>query len=509
MEQQAIYGYQLKYKLGNGGMSEVWYAENSLGKPAAVKILLSNLSGDSEVKARFENEARMMVQLNHKNIRAIYDYGTIDNRPCMVMEYLEGKDIAQRIKDGEIFTKEQIIAWWNEVVDALQYTHRKNIIHRDIKPSNLFVTEAGIIKLLDYGIAKEKTNTSLTQTGARMGTLMYMSPEQVYDTKDLTYKTDHYSLAVSFYHIVTGQPPYNREDSDFEIQEKIVRQQLLTESLQPPWNLVLPTFLYKNPELRKELHKIEGTIEMTDQTRLYEPLPIPKIQEKPPVITKPITKRKSSAPYLLMSLLVISGLVVLAINREKVLPYIDKFFETKTEVQKKPNIPVAEQQIPQAVEPKIEPEVVIPVPDTTVSEGENGRNDVVITKPDNVVTEGKIKGIINSYYQNRKECGSLYKFFGYTVKQYYNKSNESLDNIMKECEAYHQKWKFTDAEINEDTFVFNHNNEGETFVDFNMLYRIKKEEADEWIPYSIDVSAVFDQEFKITRIVERRIEKLL
>ncbi|HUN03874.1 MAG TPA: serine/threonine-protein kinase, partial [Niabella sp.] len=209
--------------------------------------------------SRFENEAKLMVQLHHPNIRKILDFSVVDGRPCMVMEYLHGKDLAKRLKTGERFSNDQLIKWWNDLVDVLQYTHQKNIIHRDIKPSNLFLTDDGQIKVLDFGIAKIKDNITLTQTGSRMGTLMYMSPEQVYDMKTLSYKTDIYSLAVSFYHLVTGAAPYDNQMSDFEVQENIVRKNLNTTMLPQPWQSLLPDYLSKNPEERKELRKLNIT----------------------------------------------------------------------------------------------------------------------------------------------------------------------------------------------------------------------------------------------------------
>ncbi|HEX7756535.1 MAG TPA: serine/threonine-protein kinase, partial [Niabella sp.] len=252
MENTTINGYKLKYQLGAGGMASIWYAENYLQKPAAVKMLQQRFCEMPEVVHRFENEARLMVQLNHPHIRNVYDYSTINGCPCMIMEYLEGKDLSHRMKEGELFSKEQLISWWNDLVDALQYTHRKNIIHRDIKPSNLFLTENGQIKILDFGIAKLRDNVTVTQTGSRMGTLMYMSPEQVYDVKNLSYKTDSYSLAVTFYHLVSGKPPYDASKiSDFEIQEHIVRTDLDTSALPEPWQSLLPLYLKKNPEERK------------------------------------------------------------------------------------------------------------------------------------------------------------------------------------------------------------------------------------------------------------------
>ena len=156
MQGQVINGFVLKKLLGEGGMAEVWYAENEIGKAAAVKILNESLSHNEQIVERFHNEALVMVKLEHPNIRQVYGYGYIDNRHCIVMEYLEGEDLDALLKSGRKFTDEELQRWWNQTVDALNYTHAMGIVHRDIKPSNLFLDKNGNIKLLDFGIAKVK-----------------------------------------------------------------------------------------------------------------------------------------------------------------------------------------------------------------------------------------------------------------------------------------------------------------------------------------------------------------
>lgn len=506
MENTTINGYTLKYKLGEGGMAEVWYAENVLGKPAAVKVLQKRLCGVPEVVSRFENEAKLMVQLGHPHIRNIYDFSTIDDCPCMVMEYLEGKDLSQKLKDGERFSSEQLTGWWNDLVDALQYTHRKNIIHRDIKPSNLFITEEGKIKVLDFGIAKIKDNITVTQTGSRMGTLLYMSPEQVYDTSHLTYKTDIYSLAVTFYHLVTGRAPYDTTKiSDFEVQESIVRKNIDTSLLPEPWRSTLPGYLYKNAEDRRELQKISTENPVTDETVMFapssDPLVIPA-QQQPSPVWYPVKKRSNAWLYLLLSVLVIAGVVALAMNNELVTDWLNG---TKKE---EPIAKATEQPKP---EPKPKPVFIPPVdiqPDTTDSVSPDGSTEQVVTSVDVREREAYIKGMIDQYYRTRSDCNTLYRFFADTVKQYYKKSNEPLETVIRECQKYHDKWQYTEADINNESYVFTHQQNGNVFVDYNMLYKIKQNETDDWIPYSIDVSMVFDEDGKISRIVERRIEKL-
>lgn len=260
MQGKTISGYTLQRLLGVGGMSEVWYAENKIGKKAAVKLLLPKLCQDENVISRFLTEAKVMVELNHPNIRQVYDYGDIDGRSAIVMEYLEGDDLKKRMKRGQRFTDEELKKWWNQLVSALNYTHQKSIVHRDIKPGNIFVDTEGNIKLLDFGIAKVRESISSTQTGQKLGTLMYMSPEQVKDSKHIDYRTDVYSLAVTFVHLLTGKKPYDSDtSSDFEISEQIVYKPLDLSGVPMEWQIVLKPFLEKGPEKRPPLKMIGET----------------------------------------------------------------------------------------------------------------------------------------------------------------------------------------------------------------------------------------------------------
>ena len=259
MQGQIVNGFELKKLLGRGGMAEVWYAENEIGKPAAIKILNENLSHNQQIVERFHNEALVMVKLNHPNIRQVYGYGYLGERHCIIMEYLEGNDLEELLKDGRRFTEEEVRRWWDQTVDALNYTHALGIVHRDIKPSNIFLDAYGNIKLLDFGIAKMMENASMTQTGMVMGTPMYMSPEQVNDIKHVDNHTDLYSLAVSFVHMLTGKKPYDDDNcSVFEIQMSIVTKPLDLSDVPEAWRGFLAPYLEKDPQKRPALRRFEA-----------------------------------------------------------------------------------------------------------------------------------------------------------------------------------------------------------------------------------------------------------
>lgn len=261
MQGKTISGYTLQQRLGVGGMAEVWLAENAIGKKAAVKLLLPKFCNDDAIVARFENEAKVMVQLDHPNIRQVYDYGNIEGRPCIVMEYLEGDDLKALMKSGKRFTNEELRKWWNQIADALNYTHAEGIVHRDIKPSNIFLDKKGNIKLLDFGIAKIKESISMTQTGSMMGTLMYMSPEQVRDSKHIGPESDAYSLAVSFVHLLSGKKPYDSDtSSDYDIRKGIVEIPLDLSAVPTDWQGFLEPYLEKDPAKRPALRPFEAVL---------------------------------------------------------------------------------------------------------------------------------------------------------------------------------------------------------------------------------------------------------
>lgn len=261
MKGKIVYGYTLLQPIGVGGMAEVWLAENKIGKKAAVKILLPKLCDDTSITSRFLIEAKIMVGLNHQNIRQVYDYGDIDGRPCIIMEYLEGEDLMKKLKRGEKFKEEVLKKWWNQLVSALSYTHQKDIVHRDIKPGNIFIDTNNNVKLLDFGIAKVRESIYATQilslTGSKLGTLLYMSPEQIRDSKSVDYRTDTYSLAVTFVHLITGKKPYNDNvTSDFLISEQIVYKSIDLSTLPPFWRNFLSPYLNKERAKRPSLQMI-------------------------------------------------------------------------------------------------------------------------------------------------------------------------------------------------------------------------------------------------------------
>jgi len=223
---KTISHYNLLEKLGEGGMGVVYKADDTkLKREVAIKFLPRHILSNKEVRQRFEIEAQAAAALNHPNIAHIYAIEDTDDEMFIVMEFIDGKELKDKIKTGPISTNEAInIA--NQIAEGLDVAHKKGILHRDIKSSNIMITKDGRVKIMDFGLAKIKGGTELTKIGSTVGTAAYMSPEQARG-EELDHRTDIWSFGVVFYEMLSGQLPFLGE------YEQAVIYSILNEEPKP------------------------------------------------------------------------------------------------------------------------------------------------------------------------------------------------------------------------------------------------------------------------------------
>jgi serine/threonine protein kinase len=214
--------YQIVGKLGEGGMGDVYRAHDArLGRDVALKVLPADVTADPERLARFRREARAVAALNHPHIVTIFSIEEEHGVPFMTMELVEGRSLDQILAEGGL-PLDRFFDIGIALADALSAAHRKGIVHRDVKPANVMVTGDGVVKVLDFGLARETeahdgsgqdaTSLGLTQAGIIVGTVPYMSPEQI-EAKAVDHRSDIFSLGVVLYEMATGTRPFGGDSS--------------------------------------------------------------------------------------------------------------------------------------------------------------------------------------------------------------------------------------------------------------------------------------------------------
>ena len=301
--------YEIGELLGYGGMAEVHKGRDvRLGRDVAVKVLRADLARDPSFQNRFRREAQAAAGLNHPSIVAVYDTGEDDgpegHTPYIVMEYVEGHTLREVLKTQEQLPPQQAMEITAEVCAALDFSHRSGIVHRDIKPGNVMITNAGAIKVMDFGIARALADNAatVTATAAVIGTAQYLSPEQARG-ESVDARSDVYSTGCLLYELLTGHPPFTG-DSPVAIAYQHVRENpqvpsSVNRAVPPALDSIVMKALAKNPlnryqtaaEMRADLQRalsgqaVEAESVMTDAQRTQFIAAAAGRQPRPGVLT--------------------------------------------------------------------------------------------------------------------------------------------------------------------------------------------------------------------------------
>ncbi|HSB09427.1 MAG TPA: serine/threonine-protein kinase, partial [Blastocatellia bacterium] len=258
--------YEILSQLGAGGMGEVYRARDSrLNREVAIKVLPASFSDDQDRLRRFEQEATATSALNHPNILTVYDIGSYEGSPYIVAELLEGEELRDLLDDG-VIAQRKVIDYAQQIAGGLAAAHSKSMVHRDLKPENIFITTDGRVKILDFGLAKltpsklaagasseVATQKAITDAGTVMGTVGYMSPEQVRG-QVADYRSDIFSFGAILYEMLRGRRAFIGE-SQIEVMNAILKEEPeeLTQTnskINPALEMIVHRCLEKKPERR-------------------------------------------------------------------------------------------------------------------------------------------------------------------------------------------------------------------------------------------------------------------
>lgn len=285
-----ILNYRVEKMIGEGGMGAVYKASHTKipNRVAAIKVLKSSFLENENLKNRFRREMEIMAGLTHENIIKLEQFDEDDLGMYLIMEYFNGLEIDDYLKNKiGVFPEDKAIPLMIQTLKAFAFAHNKGIVHRDIKPANIMINhEATQVKILDFGIAKMKDDISMkTKSGAQIGTVFYMSPEQVHG-KELDARSDIYALGVTFYQMITGINPYQDLNTEYEIYNKITKEDLpdprqIYPGVSERMVNILRKALAKDPAHRFQtceefILALQGAIEVEpiQITGIYEPIAV-------------------------------------------------------------------------------------------------------------------------------------------------------------------------------------------------------------------------------------------
>jgi serine/threonine-protein kinase len=263
---QTVGEYRVIDVIGAGGMGTVYKVQHLISERIeAMKVILPELIDSSELADRFIREIKVQARLSHPNIASLHNALRVDNRFLMVMEYIDGSSLHARLRQG-MMNPASSVDIILQVLSALAYAHAQGVIHRDIKPANIMFTSAGVAKLMDFGIARSLTDQHLTRAGAAVGSVYYMSPEQVQAT-EVDSRSDLYSVGIMLYEMVTGTRPI-AGDSSWAVMNAHLHNiprspSVVNPTLPPAFSLAILKAIEKNPADR-----YQNAVEFSDTLKV-------------------------------------------------------------------------------------------------------------------------------------------------------------------------------------------------------------------------------------------------
>ncbi|MDP4116468.1 MAG: serine/threonine-protein kinase [Bacteroidota bacterium] len=307
MEPTKIRDYVIIDKIGEGGMGDVYLAKDNLERKVAIKVLNPILAKDEHLVKRFKQEARAQSALSHPNIVTLYNYFVEDDKYCIAMEYAEGETLKSLIKRIGPIPEARSKNILKQILEGLNYAHSKGIIHRDIKPSNIIIDKNDNVKIMDFGIAKILGDRNLTKTGTKLGTIFYMSPEQVLGHKDVDHRSDIYSLGVTFFEMLSGKLPFDSTDaSDFILMQNITDGPIKDPRDYYPHisektvNLLFEMLIKDRAQRIQECSECLSNLDdNTERPQIIRTVPVPKIIREY-IGEEPINNSKFIFSYLFM-----------------------------------------------------------------------------------------------------------------------------------------------------------------------------------------------------------------
>lgn len=277
--------YELEELIGGGGMADVYKAKDRLlNRPVAVKILHEQFKQDKEFIDKFQREAQAAARLSHPNIVNIYDVGVADGDHYIVMEYVPGRTLKDRIRQEGHLSVSESLRVAREIAEALAHAHANNLVHCDIKPHNILMMADGHAKVADFGIARAVTESTMTYSGNVVGSVHYFSPEQAKGTM-ITPKSDVYSLGVVLYEMLTGKLPFTGDNpvsiAVKHLQEEPVPVRQIDPSIPPVVEAIVSKAMSKDPAMRPTSAELVQDIRQAERMLMTGAQPVNMMPQDP------------------------------------------------------------------------------------------------------------------------------------------------------------------------------------------------------------------------------------